>query len=222
MMRTFALRVAAAAAVGISVGMSTLAYAQNPSVQVAPEALEKWVGELDSDNFDARQEATRRIVAAGKQAIPYAVKAAQGHSIEVSSRAVGVLKKLLQSEDKPTQAAATEALKGLSKSDNKALAGRAMAALIEVFGEPNRLSRLKVHVGNKRIEFNGDANGIKVTLTETVDGKDETSIFKATDIEELKKNHPEGHKLYEKYFERSQRRELEEFWHRIENESPRK
>lgn len=43
------------------------------------------------------------------------------------------------------------------------------------------------------------AKSIKVKITETKDGKDETKEFEAEDAEELKKEHPEAHKLYEQY-----------------------
>lgn len=226
MLRTFSLSIAAAAAVGVFAGTSSLAHARTSFVQaaaeVAPADLEGWVRDLDSDGFDERQEAARRMIAAGKQAIPYAVEAAQGDNAEVSSRAVAVLKQLSLTGDEPTQAVATEALKSLSKSDDKAVARRAAAALAEAFGEPDRLSRLNVHTGNKRIEIRKDAEGVKVAVTASVDGKKEASIYKATNVEELKKNHPEGYELYEKHFERAQRREIEKFWQRIESARLRK
>lgn len=63
--------------------------------------------------------------------------------------------------------------------------------------------------GNKEIEIeeNGrkvkivddPANGIKVEVTETKDGKETTKKYEAKNAEELKTKHPEAHKLYDEY-----------------------
>lgn len=197
------------------------------------EVLEKWARELDSDNFDTRQDATRKLSNAGKQAIPVVTKAAEGDSLEATTRAVDVLKKLHQSTDKETKDSAQKALEGLSKSSNKSAARKAVAALTpekpagEDPNNPNgviiqgiggniqivpgaRIARMQVQNNNgnksieveedgKKIKITEDKEGIAVTVTEKVDGKEKSSSYKAKDAEELKKNHPEGHKLWEKY-----------------------
>jgi hypothetical protein len=60
---------------------------------------------------------------------------------------------------------------------------------------------IKVTEGDKKVEIQDDGKGgdIKIEATEKVEGKDKTEKYEAKNLEELKKNHPEGAKLYEKY-----------------------
>ena len=44
-----------------------------------------------------------------------------------------------------------------------------------------------------------DGEDIEVTVTETVNGQDETSEYSADDLDDLKQNHPDIAELYEKY-----------------------
>lgn len=57
-----------------------------------------------------------------------------------------------------------------------------------------------VQEGDKKIKIKEDAGGaIKMEVTEKKDGKAETKKYEAKDAADLKKNHPEAHKLYEQY-----------------------
>jgi hypothetical protein len=59
---------------------------------------------------------------------------------------------------------------------------------------------IDVDDNGKKIQIEEDAGGaIKMSVTETVDGKEKSSKYEAKSADELKKNHPEAHKLYEKY-----------------------
>lgn len=55
--------------------------------------------------------------------------------------------------------------------------------------------QIKVNENGKEVEITENKEGIKITQTEN--GK--TQEYKAKDVEELKKNHAEGYKLYGKY-----------------------
>ena len=60
--------------------------------------------------------------------------------------------------------------------------------------------KVSANENGKQVDITEDKNGIVVTVTEKDDkGKPKTTIYKAPDEKELKKKHPEGHKLYEKY-----------------------
>lgn len=69
--------------------------------------------------------------------------------------------------------------------------------------------RMKIANGVKEIEVDENGQkvkiledpqkGIEVESTEKVDGKEVTKKYAAKNIEELKKNHPDGYKLYEKH-----------------------
>ncbi|HWA97320.1 MAG TPA: hypothetical protein VG713_02460 [Pirellulales bacterium] len=51
----------------------------------------------------------------------------------------------------------------------------------------------------RTIDLKEDANGIRVSVTEKVKGKDETRLFEAKDAEELKKRHPAVYQLYQQH-----------------------
>ena len=64
----------------------------------------------------------------------------------------------------------------------------------------NGVKEIKVTENEQQIKIVDDPNnGIQVEITEKVDGKEKTRQFKAKDAAELKKKHPEAHKVYEKF-----------------------
>ncbi len=60
---------------------------------------------------------------------------------------------------------------------------------------------INVEQDGRKIKITENKDGIVVTVTEPAAGKKkaETKTYKAADAKELKKKHPEAHKLYEKY-----------------------
>jgi hypothetical protein len=217
---------------------SAAAIAQNAAPTA--EQISQWIKDLDSDDFATRERATTSLAAAGRAAIDPVAKAAEGESLEVTSRCLDVLAKLHDTKDAETKSAAQKALEGLSKSKNAAAAHRAEEILRpEKLAEPAAAPALpfgapppapfggrviiggfgvagpgmKVSVRNeggdktieaeeagKKIKIQEKAKGeIKMQVTETVDGKEKTSTYEAKNAGDLKKNHAEAHKLYEKY-----------------------
>ena len=73
----------------------------------------------------------------------------------------------------------------------------------------NQVRRVQINNGVKQTETtDGDrkvkivetpAGTIQIEVTEKKNGKETTRKFEAKNADDLKKNHPEGHKLYEKY-----------------------
>jgi len=63
----------------------------------------------------------------------------------------------------------------------------------------NGVKEIEVEEKDRKIKIHEDKKGIKIEVTETKDGKPQTKKYKAKDADELKKKHPEAHKLYEKY-----------------------
>src|SRR5437867_4504014 len=63
-----------------------------------PQAIEG----LDSDDYFRREEATRRLLAAGAPAIAALTEAAAADKLEVTCRAVAILRELLLSADEAT------------------------------------------------------------------------------------------------------------------------
>lgn len=96
------------------------------------------VEQLGSDNFAARERATRDLVKAGKRAIP-AVKAAAFHNdAEVSSRAIRILEALVDPSNPATAMAAKAALIAIAKSKHKPAASWASGALRNIKLRPIR------------------------------------------------------------------------------------
>ena len=64
----------------------------------------------------------------------------------------------------------------------------------------NGVTEIEVREAGRKIRINEDPNnGIKIEVSETKDGKETKRTYAAKNAEELKKNHPEGHQLYEKH-----------------------
>ena len=94
------------------------------------EELEALRKQLDSNSSAERDEASRKLVEAGQQAIEALTKAAEGSSFEVSNRGFEGLKQLYhKGKDAKTKEAAKKALEKISKSENARLSRRATEAL---------------------------------------------------------------------------------------------
>jgi hypothetical protein len=94
-----------------------------------PQPIAQWIKELDDDRFSVREAATRKLAAAGKEAVAALAAAADGDSPEVTHRSLGILRRLFLSSDASTTAAAKAALLKLAASKNAAVAERAEEAL---------------------------------------------------------------------------------------------
>lgn len=200
---------------------------KKPQVVKGPAAaqLEKWVQALTSDDFKTRVEASRKLLESGVAAVAVVASAADGDDLERTTRCLAVLKKMVRSQMPGMGTAARQALVQLSKSDRQSVAVRAAAALPRptagarnranpragrpaVVGNATRISvrtvngkrTIEMTTGTRKVKIE-DTGGKQITVrvTDTVKGKPVTTEYKAADVEELKKKHPEGHKLYEKY-----------------------
>ena len=197
-----------------------------PVSEAQAAELGKWVQALTSDDFKTRVDAARQLVASGVAAVEPVAEAADGDDLERTTRCLVVLKKLLKSSTPGVTLAARQALVRLSKSVRRSVAVRAAAALPRptttgsrkgarqrvgrpaVVGNATRISvrtingkrTIEVKTGTRKVLIE-DAGGKQITVrvTDLVNGKPLTTEYKGADAAELKKKHPEGHKLYEKY-----------------------
>jgi len=167
MFRQIALATAAVALVILAgpVGAEDAAKTdEKPPAKVAPakatpKQIAQWVKDLGADKYDTREEAVKKLAAAGKPVIAPVAKAAKGKALEVSTRAVAVLKKLLASEDAETKAAARAALEELSKDEEHPSSHMAWEALNEGKGDGKGGG---INIGGGRIIFNNAGGGIRV------------------------------------------------------------
>ena len=64
----------------------------------------------------------------------------------------------------------------------------------------NGVREIEADEEGRSVKIKDDPNqGIKIEITEKKDGKEETKKYEAKNAEELKKNHPEAHKVYEEF-----------------------
>ena len=105
--------------------------AKKGDAATAPQAAEAtaadiaaWIKQLDADKFADRQEASEKLYAAGKAAIPASAEAAAGPSLEVTVRSIDLLQRFLDSPDKAIKDAATAGLEKIAKSDKPNAARR--------------------------------------------------------------------------------------------------
>jgi hypothetical protein len=64
----------------------------------------------------------------------------------------------------------------------------------------NGVKEIDVEEGERKIKIHDDPNnGIKVEITQKKDGKEVTEKYEAKDADDLKKKHPDAHKIYEQY-----------------------
>jgi hypothetical protein len=153
--------------------------------KAAGEDIAKLVQQLDADRFNDRQAASEKLAAIGKPAVAALAKAAVGDSLEATTRAIGLLGKMLESSDKDTKDAARAALETIAKSDKPAAARRAQelvkpAAPEPQPGMPGNIGQgmIQIQVGNMGVgrrsmkningvkEIDVDEDGKKVKITD--------------------------------------------------------
>ena len=111
-----------------------VAMAERPRDATPPRAvpmamIQRWVAELDSDQFAVRESAMNRLISTGSGAIDPVVSAMTGDRREMIARGVYVLEKLAQNGDSATQEAARAALERLAAETTTLAARRAGASL---------------------------------------------------------------------------------------------
>jgi len=80
----------------------------------------EWLRKLDSDRFAERNEASRCLEQAGKQAFPTLIEAATGTSREATLRAIEILRKHSRKGDETGRNAARQALEKIAASGHPA------------------------------------------------------------------------------------------------------
>lgn len=87
------------------------------------------IADLNHDSYPVREQATRDLILRGAPAIPAVARAAQSDSLEMATRAVGVLRYLGMSPDADIEDAVIGELKKISATPNSAVALRATDAV---------------------------------------------------------------------------------------------
>ena len=103
----------------LAVAIVQIAFAQDEPASGEKEAIAKLIAQLDSEQFQQREEAARELQKIGVPAIEALTSAVEAGSIETKFRSLGILKELFASENAATKQAATKALKRLAESDDE-------------------------------------------------------------------------------------------------------
>ncbi len=96
--------------------------------------VRRWVADLGSDQYAVREEATERLIDAGRYAIADLAAAARGDDLEVTARAITILGASLRSEDDLTEDAAVDSLMKVADARVSASADMANDALGKIQG----------------------------------------------------------------------------------------
>lgn len=195
--------------------------------KITQQQINQWITELDADDFQSREAATESLTKAGMQALDALVEAAQGQSLEVTTRAMDIITSLHETSAEEAQDKVAAALQQVAEGKNKAAASRADAILnppqppqppqaqriggfnIVMGGNNMQVQSSTDAAGNKtinategdrKVDIDEKADGsIKMTVREKVDGKEKSTEYSAKDQDELKEKHKEAYELYEKY-----------------------
>ena len=188
----------------------------------ANERTASLIKQLDTDESEVREKASRQLAEIGKSAIPALTDTVLNSRPEPSHRAFNILAKHFESEDKATKAAAKAALESIVEKGRLAQATKAEAVLespaqqgpFRILGgrilpqgakkvtakTVNGVKEIEAEETERKVKIKDDPkNGIRMEITTTKDGKETTKKYQAKSADDLKKKHPDAHKTYEKY-----------------------
>jgi len=144
-----------------------------PHSAATPQEIAQWIGQLGSDNYQVREEASDDLIQSGRSAIDATVTASQKDDLEVTTRAVQILGVLLKSNDIETADAAAAALTKVAAVRNSSTAAMAAAGIatdalaeFELARQEQTLAEIRrlggsVNVGNP---LTGNPDGVQVLL----------------------------------------------------------
>jgi hypothetical protein len=179
-------------------GPST-APATRPSAEVQ-QRIDQLITQLGDPKYAVRDAATEELKKLGAVALSQLRDAVKNPDPEIAARAEYVLRDI-EEQTNPKAASADDPTAGPIpwRQGAQIQGGGIVVRLggIHVAGQGAR--QVVINENGKQIRIVEDPQGITVTITEEKDGKPVTQEYKAKNADELKKNHPEIHKIYEKH-----------------------
>lgn len=153
-------------------------------VTLSAAEIDGLLKDLNAADFDTRETATKRLIAAGKPVIDAVRRAADTANLEVGTRCLSVLKELRGSSNTETKTAAETALKELAEGNNRSIARRA-AEILEppaAQRDPAGLPRANINIA-RAIQL-APARGTRMSMRVTngfteidvIDGESKISI----------------------------------------------
>jgi hypothetical protein len=93
------------------------------------EKIRGWIADLDADEYWVREAATKKLHQAGTAALAALAEAGKSDKLEVSTRAIGILSRFLETNDAKTELAAETALEEIAAGRVSSAASHAESAL---------------------------------------------------------------------------------------------
>jgi len=147
--------------------MALVAFAGDPP---AERSVEQLIAQLGADEYQAREDATKALIARGAAAIPALEKAVQAEDVEVRMRAGRALRTIREKQPRKIE----------GPRNNGSAPSPTSSPTSGGSGVEHRSTSMRF------------VNGVwEVTITRGVGAEKTTKVFKGTSIEELKKKHPE-------------------------------
>ena len=189
-----------------------LAHAETPATRPIDDPRQRiaaLIADHAADDFKARDAASPELRKLGREALPALREALKSDDPSIKSYAEGLVAAINEDLSPPKRRGtrdevALDRLGGLRPPGIirrgavvQLNAARHTAVNVRIV---NGVKDVTVTEDGRKITIHEDPAGdIEVTVTEPKDGKEQTSRYNAKNAEELKKNHPEAHKLYEQY-----------------------
>ncbi len=177
-----------------------------PSTQ--PSDLNALIRQLGADDVKDRQRAAQQIRAMGKSALPALREAMKNPDPEIQARASELVKDLDPALRKPDQTAVNNRNMGIQPFANGQvriqIQGGGAVGANGVFEQQvvvinNNHRHFELNENGRKIVIDEGNDGLTMSVTDMVNGKEVTKEYKAKNADELKKNDPEAFKLYEKH-----------------------
>jgi hypothetical protein len=172
----FALLVSVCRAVALTATLlGFVASATEITSEITPEEVDRWIGELNSDVFLVREQATERLVDAGGAAVDRLAQTADGSALEAATRAVHVLLVLAESDDRNLAQQALDRLVGLK---NRPVESRLAQGVLGRIREEAALTEVVRLGGIQRTppSFDGDTEVGHIHLGKSWQGGDQGMV----------------------------------------------
>jgi hypothetical protein len=146
---------------------------QSPAAKPAEpsaEEIQRWIKQLDADEYWTREEASKRLARAGRGAVAPLAEAARCEKLEVSTRAIQALARFLELDDPSLELAAESALEEIAASRATSAAAHADSALDGYRGNRQERALARIRQLGATVMSSTLANGeimlVRVTIAE--------------------------------------------------------
>jgi hypothetical protein len=134
------------------------------------EKIRDWIADLDADEYWVREAATKKLHQAGPAALAALAEAGKSEKLEVSTRAIGVLSRLLEANDAKTELAAETALEEIAAGRVSSAASHAESALAGYRGSRQERAIAKLRQlgaqANSVVLSSGDIGSVRIAIGE--------------------------------------------------------